>query len=496
MSTLDTNDDTPRASSRRAFLQTGALAAGGLALAGLTSLPGAQAAGDDQCSIPAPPGDGTEKRAPAYSFPANAPPRIRKSFAELTPDEVKELTEAYRLLKKKEGDLSWCNQANIHANHCVAASYYLLIHDSWLFLPWHRSYLYFYESLLGELLGKPSFALPYWDWTAHPTIPDPFFDVSGSLFDPNRGPEKGQSIAGDPETYSYTRQDYLNQLLAYPDFFSFGGYPGDQTSNQPGDLEQFPHNLVHSWVGTQSSPFIDMGNLATAARDLLFFLHHANIDRIWAEWVQVPGHSNPSDPQWQQQWFNFFDPKTAKPVSVTIADSVNGNMNVRYQEPQTTTIAFQTGEQDLTGRSFTSRKAALPGPTVARLIRAAPAAPPLAPPALRARVRIESVRSPRQQPVRIRVFLNKPGATEATPVTDPHFAGSIPLVPSFDPKGKPAHMHPPVTLSLDVTRTVAKLIQENPENANVEVTLVPVGLDGKLSKAKVRFKDLSIKVMK
>jgi polyphenol oxidase len=474
----------------------GGLAAGGLALGGLADLPASRAAEVPQCAIPDPPQTGTEPRAPSYSFPSPAVMRVRKSFADLTPDEIKDLAKAYGQLKAEQGSLSWCDQANIHANHCVAASYYLLIHDSWLFLPWHRCYLYFYESRLGELLGKPSFALPYWDWTNSPTIPDAFFDSASPLYDPNRGPAKGQSIASDPETYQYTRQDFINnQLLANPDFNSFGGYPGDQSSNQPGDLEQFPHNYVHTWVGTQTSPYIDMGNLATAARDLLFFLHHANIDRIWANWMQVPGHHNPPDAAWFQQWFNFFDPKMGNAVSVTINDCINGNMSVRYQEPQTV-IALHSGEENLTGRTFTSRKAALSGPAVARVLHPTVAAAAVSPPGMRLRVRIEGVRSDRQQPLRLRVFLNKPNATAETPLTDPHFAGSIPLVPSFRPRAAHGHEHPPVTLSLDVSHKVAELLRENPDNANLEVTLVPTTLDNKLSRAKITFKGISIKMAK
>jgi tyrosinase len=37
------------------------------------------------------------------------------------------------------------------------------------------------------------------------------------------------------------------------------------------------HNLVHVWVGG------DMG-LSTSPSDPVFFLNHANVDRIWAAW--------------------------------------------------------------------------------------------------------------------------------------------------------------------------------------------------------------------
>jgi polyphenol oxidase len=475
------------------FLLAGGLAAGGAALTTITRLPADEPAAPPACAIPPAP-EGKESIAPAYSFPPNPPVRVRKSFADLSPDELTDLASAYAQLKKGDDDLSWCGQANIHANHCVSHQYYLLVHDSWLFLPWHRAYLYFYESLLGQLLHKPAFALPYWDWTDNPTIPNAFFDAASPLYDRNRAPAKGQPISDDPETYLYTQQSFVDQLLGYPDFYSFGGHPGDQTSNQPGDLEQFPHNSVHTWVGTRQNPYIDMGNLATAARDLLFFLHHANIDRIWATWVQASGHSNPPDQSWLTQWFNFFDPQTGKVASVTVGDTVNGNMNVRYQAPQSL-LALSTETQDLSSRRFTSGTADLTGTAVAKLLH--PGATALAlptKPALKVRVLLEDVTSPRQQPVRIRVFLNAPTANAETPLTDPHFASSISLVPSLVPGEKHIHEHPPATLSIDVSRKLAELIRDDPANAKVSVTLVPVGLDKKLSDAKVEVKRITLKV--
>jgi tyrosinase len=40
------------------------------------------------------------------------------------------------------------------------------------------------------------------------------------------------------------------------------------------------HNGVHDWVGGT------MGLLETAAADPIFWMHHANIDRIWWQWQQ------------------------------------------------------------------------------------------------------------------------------------------------------------------------------------------------------------------
>ena len=65
---------------------------------------------------------------------------------------------------------NWHNQANIHFNNCT--------HGNWFFLPWHRGYLLYFERICRQLTGDSKFALPYWNWTAHPAVPDVFWDTS------------------------------------------------------------------------------------------------------------------------------------------------------------------------------------------------------------------------------------------------------------------------------------------------------------------------------
>jgi polyphenol oxidase len=42
----------------------------------------------------------------------------------------------------------------------------LQVHSSWLFFPFHRCYLYFFERILGKLIDDPTFAMPFWNWDA------------------------------------------------------------------------------------------------------------------------------------------------------------------------------------------------------------------------------------------------------------------------------------------------------------------------------------------
>jgi tyrosinase len=61
---------------------------------------------------------------------------------------------------------NWTNQALIHFNHCP--------HGNWYFLPWHRAYLLAFEQICRQLTGNNDFALPYWNWTANPSVPAVF----------------------------------------------------------------------------------------------------------------------------------------------------------------------------------------------------------------------------------------------------------------------------------------------------------------------------------
>lgn len=63
-------------------------------------------------------------------------------------------------------------------------------------------------------------------------------------------------------------------------------------------LETNPHNFVHNDVGgvAQGNEGI-MSDPNTAALDPIFYLHHCNIDRMWASW-NAKGNNNPSQTEW------------------------------------------------------------------------------------------------------------------------------------------------------------------------------------------------------
>ena len=63
---------------------------------------------------------------------------------------------------------NWFRNSFIHLMDCP--------HGNWWFYVWHRGYLGYFEQTIRELSQDSSFALPYWDWTQLPQIPDAMFD--------------------------------------------------------------------------------------------------------------------------------------------------------------------------------------------------------------------------------------------------------------------------------------------------------------------------------
>jgi tyrosinase len=177
-------------------------------------------------------------------------------------------------------------------------------------------FLFYFERIVRKAVvdagGPADWALPYWNYGLggrHATIPRPFrsAQVSGhanALFVSQRAPGINTGAAIPPQVASPAF------ALARPRFTGtaqFGGGvtpAGGQFFAQTGQLEQTPHNDVHVVVGGNDGWMTDPDQ---AAEDPIFWLHHANIDRLWAVWFGAGGHHNPTDHRWTNQKFFFFD---------------------------------------------------------------------------------------------------------------------------------------------------------------------------------------------
>jgi tyrosinase len=257
---------------------------------------------------------------------------------------------------------NWFRNAFVHLLDCP--------HGNWWFYVWHRGYLGYFEQTIRVLSGDADFALPYWDWTGLPQMPDAMFDgvlsptsdafksytenlaVFTAFIKPvltqywnnlsatqtgqlnTRGYMKfndlwsgpdgvtGNGIAGNEcfaptcgarylsrsnsqldadATNAVSKFTVMSGLLA-PEFYNSINYLSFTSVKTPSHnsapphsrtafsvLEGFPHNLVHNCVGgagpLDPGPYGNMTNFLSPV-DPVFFLHHANMDRLWDVWTR------------------------------------------------------------------------------------------------------------------------------------------------------------------------------------------------------------------
>src|SRR5579871_6907295 len=169
------------------------------------------------------------------------------------------------------------------------------------FLIWHRAYLQNFESILRAMAGDPALALPYWDYSqpeqrTFPAIFAPeFADDAKRVRNPLYHPNRERSFAHGLLEISATIGEAATTVGA-DNFFhevgvtGFGGDDLDSDHTQIGLLEQRPHNDIHLAVGgVINSTNGAMAEITTAAFDPVFWVHHANIDRMWAQWASKAG---------------------------------------------------------------------------------------------------------------------------------------------------------------------------------------------------------------
>jgi tyrosinase len=229
-------------------------------------------------------------------------------------------------------------------------------HGNAAFFPWHREYTRRFEEALQ--LIDPNIAIPYWDWTDPEAIdvifqPD-FLGTKGqgtSIDIPGFGTAEGGLVqgnfseangwilnndinldfSGNPRGTALTRflqtpllNNYpipkadIDQILALDDYASFrSALEGfSLVEGQQGIPGILMHNYIHGLVGGivprpgEEPSFFGLGTMSFSSSpyDPVFWLHHSNVDRLWAEW-QANGHAG-SD----------FYPSTGQPFGHNLND--------------------------------------------------------------------------------------------------------------------------------------------------------------------------------
>ncbi|AXI79421.1 tyrosinase family protein [Peterkaempfera bronchialis] len=222
---------------------------------------------------------------------------VRRNQAMLLPAEKQQFIQAVLELKRRG---LYDQYTSVHAQ---APENY---HQMPRFLPWHRIFIARLEAGLRQVAGA-AITLPYWDWTVDrdPSASiwsDIFMGGNGRTGDgmvtsgPFAGADRWRCIDPDPSVPPYLRRQFglnpnaralptaadVDECLRHTPYDS-PPWNGDSDpsfrNSLEGQIAPFIHNIVHRWVGGSM-------DRPSAPNDPLFFLHHCNIDRIWAQWQQ------------------------------------------------------------------------------------------------------------------------------------------------------------------------------------------------------------------
>jgi len=282
---------------------------------------------------------------PRPKFPIHRRVRVRRNvYSLLGTTAINSLRAGVAAMRARPASdpTSWAYQAKMHAlnSGSAAALQDQCQHRQFFFFSWHRMYIYYFEKILRKASGDPKLTLPYWNYTdvaAEGVLPEPFrtpANATNALYDSTRAAAYNGGAALPPGDVSYTTgfnlTNFTTPTLGSP---SFGGRTVTAPAHFPsssgtGGVEQSPHNNVHNDIS---------GNMATGESPLdpIFWLHHANIDRLWKKWLALgSGRSNPTgDTVWMGQTFTFFD-ENGSQVPLTgaqILDTVN-QLDYRYDD--------------------------------------------------------------------------------------------------------------------------------------------------------------------
>lgn len=389
----------------------------------------------------------------------------------------------------------WQHQANIHFNSCL--------HRNWLWLPWHRVYLLYFERICRKLTGDDSFALPYWNWNSHPAVPDPFWDTSSSLYDPNRAVTQT-----DKADASYIGTTVLQNILGETNFELFASLkpqagqnlhlPPPPDSPTEGMLESQPHDNIHIFVGC---PGGDMCGFHSPL-DPVFYTHHCMLDCLWAHWNIDLGNANTNDSDWTNYSITDFFDENGNPVTVAVATTVLFPI-LSYQYEPCSIGTTQGSQKRLQGKQLEQflrtgapsklefvQRFELRQEVAAAVGKPATVAVKVEPGALRSALEadvrtrlvltVAEVEVPERRDFFVRVFLNKPDASGETPIDDPHYAGSFAFF--FDESAMKNHQgatempgRPKTGFLVDVRPTLTRLSQGGSLSlGEVAVSFVPV----------------------
>ena len=187
---------------------------------------------------------------------------VRRDHRTLTSDQQSRLLNSFTAINALNalGPL-----VDIHANAVHQ------MHGNPRFLPWHRIYLARLEELLQMV--DPTVCIPYWKSSEEQAFPSWLLGFTPTV-----------NLLGGPHTV--TRN--IGAFATLPDTGAVAGVMGNGSFNAFAPAVEGVHDSGHVWVGGS------MISIPTAPADLVFWMHHAEIDRLWAEWQAANPGQNPN----------------------------------------------------------------------------------------------------------------------------------------------------------------------------------------------------------
>lgn len=192
---------------------------------------------------------------------------VRKNQSELNESEWDDFIAAVKAIQDVGASApNYSSLAQIHTPEFHQGT----AHKFPEFLPWHREYLWIFEDRLRR--ERPDVTLPYWNWMEDRKIPRRLAKAS------EWGVARRMDADDDVGDYSAEVSEAITQTT-FRDFHS-------SINN--------PHGGIHMDVGGRSG---EMGNIIRSPEDILFWLHHCFLDKLWADWQESNANAEPDMPE-------------------------------------------------------------------------------------------------------------------------------------------------------------------------------------------------------
>lgn len=377
--------------------------------------------------------------------------RYRKNINCLTSEQLHDLREALAALYElpASDEHSFAKIAGLHGS--PSPSY--CIHGYPGFLTWHRAYMEEFEKALQCI--HSDVMLPFWDWSSGPTTGVPQACAEPTYVNRDGDTVPNPLYAGPlPPAAGGGQSNRRSNIdsTAFDDLAS-----GAQSALTSGTFNTFQsalngvHGGVHVRVGGH------MASVPYASFDPIFYLHHANVDRLWAEWQKThPG------------------PLPANEASLELDP-----FNKPYSTEWHTGADFATTE--MLGYRYTNFCLIIPPIIIGKAVDLLELDPDWVHRRLsRARLALRSEKMPVRS-AEIRAFINQPRATERSKtIGNQRFAGSVGLFgmgPEEDPDLRMVQRQQTFDVTLDVTDTLKEM---SADAESLTLLLLAVDADGEL----------------